>query len=104
MNALAAYVRSLVRLNSRFDDYMRGDTAAMTAQEVRGFNLFMGKARCGTCHYMPLFNGAFPPRFVKVDAEIIGVPQTAKGITKRSEGYERGGARNDAPTKFISPG
>jgi cytochrome c peroxidase len=70
MNALAAYVRSLVRLNSRFDDYMRGDTAAMDPQEIRGFNLFMGKARCGTCHYMPLFNGVFPPQYDRMETEV----------------------------------
>lgn len=75
MNALAAYVRSLVRLNSRFDDYMRGDTSAMDLQEIRGFNLFMGKARCGTCHYMPLFNGVFPPQYDRMETEVIGVPR-----------------------------
>jgi cytochrome c peroxidase len=79
MNAIGCYVRSLVALNSRFDEYMRGDHSALTPTEVNGFNLFMGKARCGTCHYMPIFNGAFPPRFVKVDAEVIGVPQDPAG-------------------------
>ncbi len=52
--ALAAYVRSLVTMNSPFDQYMRGNAAAMTAQQVKGFNFFMGKAKCGTCHFMPL--------------------------------------------------
>jgi len=79
MNALGSYERSLVFLNSRFDEYMRGNTGAMTAGEVRGFNLFMGKARCATCHYMPLFNGNFPPRFVKTEVEVIGVPGAKKG-------------------------
>ena len=79
MNAIGSYVRSLVRLNSRFDAYMRGDHSALAPDEISGFNLFMGKARCATCHYLPVFNGAFPPRFVKADAEIIGVPQTAAG-------------------------
>jgi len=79
MNALGSYERSLVFLNSRFDDYMRGNAGAMTAGEVRGFNLFMGKARCATCHYMPLFNGNFPPRFVKTEVEVIGVPAVAGG-------------------------
>lgn len=74
MNALGAYVRSLVLVNSRFDDYMRGDSTALNPQEVRGFNLFMGRARCGTCHYMPLFNGAFPPRYTRMETEVIGVP------------------------------
>lgn len=73
--ALAAYVRSLVRLNSRFDDYMAGMDTAMSAEEVKGFNLFMGKAGCGTCHYMPLFSGVLPPKFIIQDAEILGVPE-----------------------------
>ncbi|HTE01860.1 MAG TPA: cytochrome c peroxidase [Mucilaginibacter sp.] len=76
MNAIGSYVRSLVSLNSRFDDYMRGNKAAMNPQEVNGFNLFMGKAKCATCHYMPLFNGSFPPRYMIVESEVIGVPQS----------------------------
>jgi cytochrome c peroxidase len=82
MNALASYVRSLTALNSRFDAYMQGDSKAMTAAEVNGFNLFMGKARCATCHYLPLFNGTLPPRYMQMDAEVIGVPKTkvAKSI------------------------
>ena len=75
-NALASYVRSLVRLDSRFDDFMRGQNNALTGQEVRGFNLFMGKARCATCHFMPLFNGITPPKFIQSETEIIGVPRT----------------------------
>src|SRR5699024_6985745 len=50
LNALASYVRSLTKLNSRFDQYMRGDSTALTPKEIKGFNLFMGKAKCATCH------------------------------------------------------
>jgi cytochrome c peroxidase len=77
-NALGCYVRSLTALNSRFDAYMRGNKLAMNRNEVNGFNLFMGKAKCGTCHYIPLFNGTLPPRFIKMESEVIGVPQAAK--------------------------
>lgn len=76
MNALGSYVRSLTALNSRFDAYMRGNKATMSQQEINGFNLFMGKAKCATCHYMPLFNGSFPPRYMLIESEVIGVPQT----------------------------
>jgi cytochrome c peroxidase len=76
MNAIGSYVRSLVLLNSRFDEYMRGNKKAMNTEEVNGFNLFMGKAKCATCHYMPLFNGTFPPRYMKIESEVIGVPQS----------------------------
>ena len=79
MNAIGSYVRSLVFLNSRFDAYMRGDKQAMTAAEIDGFNLFMGKAKCGSCHYMPLFNGTFPPMYRKIETEVIGVPATPAG-------------------------
>lgn len=75
--ALASYIRSLAPFNSRFDHYMRGDTSALSRQEHRGFNLFMGKAKCGTCHFMPLFNGTVPPVFAETDMEILGVPHTA---------------------------
>ncbi|GAA4299804.1 cytochrome-c peroxidase [Compostibacter hankyongensis] len=81
MNALASYVRSLTRLNSRFDDYMRGDTLALSRREINGFNLFMGKAKCATCHYMPLFNGTLPPKYIYSDAEVIGVPADSSGTT-----------------------
>ena len=84
MNVLGSYVRSLTYLNSRFDGYMRGNKTAMNDEEVKGFNVFMGKAKCGTCHYMPLFNGSFPPRYIIIESEVIGVPQSAK--TARIDG------------------
>jgi cytochrome c peroxidase len=77
--ALAAYIRSLVKLNSRFDEYMQGNDAALTSEEVQGFNVFMGKAQCGTCHYMPLFSGVFPPKYITQDAEVLAVPARPKG-------------------------
>jgi cytochrome c peroxidase len=73
-NALAAYVRSLISLNSRFDRYMRGEKNTLNEEEKLGFNLFMGKGKCGTCHFMPLFNGTIPPNYMNSEAEIIGVP------------------------------
>jgi cytochrome c peroxidase len=74
--AVAAYVRSLEARNSRFDRAIRGDTNAVTASERRGFNLFMGKAACGTCHFAPLFGGTTPPEFLESEPEVIGVPAT----------------------------
>lgn len=95
MNAIGSYVRSLVSLNSRFDEYMRGKKTAMNAGEINGFNLFMGKAKCATCHYMPLFNGTFPPRFIKTEAEVIGVPREPIGVAGSSAG-DAGSSTGDA--------
>jgi cytochrome c peroxidase len=76
--AIGAYLRTLISLNSRFDQYMRGDKSQMNEQEKHGFNLFMGKAKCGTCHFMPLFNGTIPPTYSSNESEVIGVPKEAK--------------------------
>ncbi len=73
-NALASYIRSLTKLNSRFDEYMRGKEDALSAQELKGFNLFMGKAKCATCHFVPLFNGITPPKYIVSETEVLGVP------------------------------
>ncbi|SDL87570.1 cytochrome c peroxidase [Siphonobacter aquaeclarae] len=77
LNALAAYLRSLVRLNARWDRYMRGEENALTLAEKRGFDLFAGKARCATCHFMPLTSGMLPPAYDHSDLEVLGVPGNA---------------------------
>ncbi len=72
--AVATYIRSLVSFRSRFDKYMQGDKTQLASLEIQGFNLFMGKALCGTCHFMPLFNGVVPPTFEDTETEVLGVP------------------------------
>lgn len=53
--ALATYVRSLVTRNSPFDRFMRGDAAAMTAQQQRGMEVFE-EADCAGCHNGPMLS------------------------------------------------
>ena len=73
--AIAAYERSLSYGESRFDRYLRAlrerDSAAqavLSAQEVDGLRLFIGKGQCATCHNGPLLsdqhfhNTGVPPR------------------------------------------
>jgi len=76
-NAIACFERTLIALNSKFDQHMRGKPLLNT-REINGFNLFMGKAKCGTCHFMPLFSGAKPPRYYYTETEVIGVPDKNK--------------------------
>jgi len=52
-DAIAAYETTLLSGNSRFDRWrFGGEKDALTAQEQRGFELFVGKAGCVTCHAM----------------------------------------------------
>jgi len=48
--ALAAFERTLVFLDSPFDDFARGDVHAISPQAQDGWVLFNGKARCVSCH------------------------------------------------------
>ncbi len=74
-NAIASYVRTLIPFSSSFDYYLQGKSENLSTQAKKGFNLFMGKAKCGTCHFFPVFNGTVPPWYTKAESEIIGVPQ-----------------------------
>jgi cytochrome c peroxidase len=76
--SLAVFIRSQASFNSPFDKYLKGDANAISDVAKKGFTLFMGKAKCGACHFNPLFNGVVPPHFSKMESEIIGVPATNK--------------------------
>jgi len=76
IRAISSYITTLNGFNSKFDRNIRGEEETFTAQEKDGLNLFMGKALCATCHFMPLTNGTVPPFFKETEKEVIGVPET----------------------------
>lgn len=78
-NALASYIRSLNKFNSRFDRYFQSK-GNFTEEEKLGFNLFAGKAKCATCHFIPLTNGTVPPMYNKTEQEVLGTPNTKAGL------------------------
>ena len=49
LDALAAFQRSLVTPDARFDKYLRGERTALTADEARGYELFKDYG-CIACH------------------------------------------------------
>lgn len=67
--AIAAFERTLVTNNSRFDQYMRGDQDAISLAEKAGFELFK-KAGCANCHSGPMFSDFKP--------HVLGVPENSK--------------------------
>lgn len=77
-NTLASYIRSLSNYDSKFDGFMRGEEK-FNLDEIAGFNLFAGKAKCATCHFIPLTSGTVPPNFDRSESEVLGVP----GINKK---------------------
>jgi cytochrome c peroxidase len=55
-NAIEEFERTLVTPNSPFDKWLRGDDKAITAQQLKGYNLFK-EYSCATCHVGPNLGG-----------------------------------------------
>lgn len=70
--SISAFLKTLSPFNSAFDQYMQGNKNALTQQQIKGFNLFMGKAQCATCHFAPVFNGLIPPLYKRSELEVLG--------------------------------
>lgn len=78
-SALSAYIRSLIAFESPVDSLLRGEKVVSLKGEKlntvkRGFNLFMGKAACATCHFPPTYSGLVPPHFKEMESEVLGIP------------------------------
>ncbi len=83
--AFASYIISLRSFNSAFDKYTRGEKETLAPRIKEGFNLFMGKAACGTCHFAPVFSGLVPPFYTKNESEILGVLQSPQDLLKKPD-------------------
>ena len=71
-NAIAAFEATAFRADqSPYDTFLRGDETALTVSEVRGMQLFYGKAGCGSCH-----SGKFQTDH---DFHAIAMPQIGPG-------------------------
>ena len=65
--AIAAFERTILSRNSKFDRYADGEVSALSPDERRGFNLLRSlKTRCFECHNLPAF--------ANPDFKVIGVP------------------------------
>lgn len=79
IDALTTYERTLLTPDSRFDQWLRGDPAALTAEELEGYRVFKSTG-CIACHQGVnvggnLFekNGIFKP-LVDGEPEVMRVP------------------------------
>lgn len=67
--AIAAYERTLLSNNSRFDQYMRGDQSALSISELEGLQVFI-KTGCAKCHNGPMFSD--------FKMHVLGAPENGK--------------------------
>ncbi|MEJ0083038.1 MAG: cytochrome c peroxidase [Puia sp.] len=72
VSAITFYDGSYSRFYSPFDNAMN-NKGFVSDEAKRGFNLFMSRAKCGTCHFVPNFNGVKPP-YIGSEFEVLGTP------------------------------
>lgn len=72
-SAITMYYGKFSQGYSPFDETMN-EHKVPDANAREGFNIFMSKAQCGTCHFVPQFNGVTPP-YVGSEFEVLGVPE-----------------------------
>src|SRR5690606_17410832 len=94
--AIAAFERTLVANNSRFDQYMRGDVNAISNSEKEGFALFKSVG-CINCRSDPMFSD--------YKLHVLGVPDNPKlpapdGGLEGSFAYRTATLRN---LRFTAP-
>jgi len=82
--AIASFERTLVTGNSPFDRfYFKGETEAMTAAQIRGFNLFIGQGRCVSCHVIEQDNATFTDsRFHNIGIGVNRIQDDIPALTK----------------------
>ncbi|WP_225616362.1 cytochrome-c peroxidase [Methylomonas albis] len=73
VDALSNFERSLVTPNARFDRFLRGETAALNADEQQGYRLFTALG-CVACHQGVNLGGNLFQKF-----GIFGAPQGQQG-------------------------
>ena len=82
-NAIAAFESKIARSdNAPFDQFMRGDSGAMSMNAVQGMLLFYGKANCSSCHSGPFMSNQ--------EFHAIGMPQIGPGKGHNQPGYDDG--------------
>ena len=67
--AIAAFERTLISNNSRFDQYARGDVGALSSLEIRGMINF-SEVGCDNCHNGPMFSD--------YELHVLGVAENKK--------------------------
>ena len=110
-SALTLYYSKFSKYYAPFDDAMNR-TAELGTSAKNGFNLFMSKAQCGTCHFVPHFNGVKPP-YICSEFEVLGVPKDTtykqlsddvgrykiNAATETMQAFRTGSLRNSSFTK-----
>ncbi len=87
LKAIAAFERTVISGDSAFDRYyFGGDEKALTDAQKRGFQLFLGQARCASCHALEQTSALFTDhRFHDIG---VGVNELGDRIVPLAKAFE----------------
>ncbi len=81
--AIASFERTIISGNSPFDQYYFGDDKALTEQQKRGFQIFIGQGRCVSCHTIEQDHALFTDsRFHNIGIGINEIQQDVPELAK----------------------
>lgn len=89
--AIAAFERTLIANNSRFDQYMAGDVNAISHSEKEGLELFKSVG-CINCHNGPMFSD--------FKLHVLGVPENDK-VPEPDSGFQESFAFRTATLRNL---
>jgi cytochrome c peroxidase len=102
--AIAAFERTLLSRDTPLDRHLGGESGALSSRQRAGLDLFLGKARCATCHNGPnLTDGRFHNLGVPEDPDAKEDPRvlaTARFVGKVS-GFPEYRTLRDDPGRFL---
>jgi len=82
VNSIAAFeIHEWTSFDTPFDDYLNGDKNALSLNQIKGMELFYGKANCSSCHSGSLLTDQ---KFYS-----LGIPQFGPGRTRSFDPYAR---------------
>lgn len=91
--AIAVFQRTLTQSDTPFDEYMNGDEEALDEMQIRGLELFKGKAGCIQCHNGQVFSDQkYYNTGVPLQESFLEDP--LQQITHRFEYYNKGVTEN----------
>jgi cytochrome c peroxidase len=98
--AIAAFERTIVSGPSPYDRFVEGDKKALSAEALRGMEIFNGKGTCVACHNGPLFSDqSFHNLGIGMDAVNPDVGREAVTKDQKDRGkFKTPGLRNVANT------
>ncbi|MDF1800486.1 MAG: cytochrome c peroxidase [Planctomycetota bacterium] len=89
VTAIGAYEETISVFDTPYDQYVAGDTSALTAAQVNGMDLFFGAAGCATCHPAPMLTD--------LSFHNLGVPDVGQVVMAGGTDIGRGAGDDFTP-------